>query len=223
MLKAVLLDVDGTLFDTEQLFMKGWLRASREKGYPMSYEQVLFFHGKGQKENGESFRAWFGADADYWGVRALRQAYVEEMIARDGVPVKPGLFEFLDFCRESGLKIALATGTMRKEGEPRWEKAGILPYIDASVCGDEVSKNKPNPEIFLTAAEKLGVESRDCMVFEDSHAGLRAGRAAGCKTCMIPDMEPLTEDIRGEIDAACGSLLEAIEILRAELASEAVE
>ncbi len=220
MLKAVLLDVDGTLFDTERLFMDGWLRASREFGYPMTYEQILFFHGKGQKENEASFLEWFGENADYWAVRALRQKYVEEMIAKDGVPLKPGLFEFLNFLKQQNIKIALATGTIRKEGLPRWEKSGLLPYIDASVCGDEVSHNKPDPEIFLKAAEKLSVAPEDCLVFEDSQAGLLAGHRAGCKVCLIPDMEEASEDIRKEaVDYVCSSLLEAIDLIRNEFIS----
>lgn len=220
MLKGVLLDVDGTLLDTERLFMDGWLRAARELHYPLRYEQVLFFHGKGVHENGVTFRKWFGADADYESTRALRQNYVEERIAAEGVPTKPGLFVFLDYLREKGLKIALATGTVRQEAAPRWEKAGLLPYVDASVCGDEVTHNKPDPEIFLRAASLLGVPPQDCIVFEDSPAGLAAGRAAGCRTCMIPDMEPATEKLRETLaDYVCDSLSAAAEMLEKEFFS----
>lgn len=214
MLRGVLLDVDGTLLDTERLFMDAWLRAGREMGYPISYEQVLFFHGKGQIENGITFREWFGKDADYEGTRELRQKYVEERIALEGVPVKPGLHEFLKKMKALKIKIALATGTIRAEGEPRWRSAGLIPYADASVCGDEVKHNKPNPEIFLKAAELIGISPGECMVLEDSHAGLRAGRGAGCTTCMIPDMEPATEEIhRKYADYVCDSLSEAAAII----------
>ncbi len=218
MLKAVLLDVDGTLFDTERLFTDGWLRAAKEKGYPMTVEHAISFHGKGQKVNGQAFCGWFGEDADYWGTRALRQKYVEAEIARHGVPIKEGLFAFLDFLKENDIKIALATGTVRPEAQPRWEKAGIMKYVDASVCGDEVINNKPDPEIFLKAAEKLGVDPHDCAVLEDSDSGLHAAREAGAYVIMVPDMDPVTEELKnGIVDAVCPSLTDAIEHIREHL------
>ncbi len=215
MLKAVLLDVDGTLFDTERLFMDGWLRAANEKGYPMTPEHTIQFHGRGQQRNGIAFREWFGEDADYWGTRALRQKYVEEHIAEHGVPLKPGLFEFLKFLKGNGLKVVLATGTVRPEAQPRWEKSGILRYVDASICGDEVTENKPDPEIFLKAAALVDVDPKDCIVFEDSDSGLHAARSAGCFVTMVPDLDPVTDELLdGIVDRVCPSLTDAIEMMK---------
>ncbi len=218
MLQAVLLDVDGTLFDTERLFMRGWLKASKEKGYPLTEEQTIQFHGRGQKRNGEAFKEWFGEDADYWGTRALRQKYVEEEIAKNGVPVKPGLYEFMEFLTENKIKIALATGTVRPEAQPRWIKADIMKYVDASICGDEVENNKPDPEIFLKAAEKLGVDPRNCAVLEDSVSGLYAAKAAGAHVIMVPDMDPPTDELRENVvDVVCPSLLDVIDYMKEHL------
>ncbi len=214
MLKAVLLDVDGTLFDTERLFMDGWLKAANEKGYPMTPEHTIQFHGRGQQRNGVAFREWFGEDADYWGTRALRQKYVEEHIAKHGVPLKPGLFEFMRFLKRNDLKVVLATGTVRPEAQPRWEKVGLLDFVDASICGDEVTENKPDPEIFLRAAALADTAPKDCIVFEDSDSGLHAAKAAGCFVAMVPDLDPVTDELRNEIvDEVCPSLLDAIDMM----------
>ncbi len=215
MFKAALLDVDGTLFDTERLFMMGWKRAGEEMGYPLTEEQLITFHGRGQIRNGEAFREWFGEDADYWGTRALRQKYVNEYIAEHGVPLKPGLFPFLNYLKQQNLKIVLATGTVRCEAYPRWVSSGIIEYIDASICGDEVEKNKPDPDIFLKAAALADADPSECIVFEDSDNGLRASKSAGCYTVMVPDMDPVTEELKASIvDQVCPSLIDAVEMMK---------
>lgn len=215
MVKAALLDVDGTLFDTERLFMEGWKRAGKVKGYPLTDEQIIAFHGRGQQRNGVAFCEWFGEDADYWGTRALRLEYVEQEIAKHGVPLKTGLFEFLKFLKANGITVVLATGTVRSEAEPRWQKAGIMDYVDASVCGDEVTLNKPHPEIFQKAAALANADPADCIVFEDSDNGLRAAKAAGAFVVMVPDLDPVTDDLRKDVvDRICPTLLDAVEMMK---------
>ncbi|MDO4616053.1 MAG: HAD family phosphatase [Lachnospiraceae bacterium] len=215
MLQAALIDVDGTLFDTERLFLQAWLHAGSAKGYPITEAHLLQFHGRGHTENCRSFQEWFGDDADYWGSRKIFEEYVERTIAEAGVPLKPGLHEFLDFLQKNGITIILATGTERSEAEPRWKAAEIDRYIQGSICGDEIENSKPNPEIFLRAAALAGAAPSECIVFEDSVNGLRAARSAGCYTVMVPDLDPVTDELRQTIaDEVCHSLFDGIEMLR---------
>lgn len=210
MLEAALLDVDGTLFNTEQLFAKGWQFAAKEKNVPLTMEQIISFHGKGHNANSIEFHKWFGDTADYWELRRIRKSYVDRWISEYGVPKKSGLMEFLDFLKRNKIKISLATGTDRVEAEPRWEKAGIIPYLDGSVCGDEVTRNKPEPEIFLKAAALVHADPKNCVVFEDSISGLEAGKAAGCHVYMVPDMDPPTQRAREICDHIVPDLFHAI-------------
>ncbi len=215
MIKAALLDVDGTLFDTERLFMAGWKKAAKEYGVPLTDEMIIQFHGRGAKRNEQAWHEWFGEDSDYAYCRQLRLEYVEEQIALHGVPLKPGLFEFLDFLKRNDIKIVPATGTIRAEAYPRWKSAGILDYIDASVCGDEVERTKPDPDTFLKAAALVNADPKDCIVLEDSDNGLRAAHAAGCYTVMVPDLDPVTADLKNNIcDAVCPSMFEVIELMK---------
>lgn len=214
MIRAAILDVDGTLFDTERLFMEGWLLAGSRMGYPLTKEMINCFHGRGQLENEKTFYKWFGPDADYWGARKIRIEYVNNKIAEHGVPTKPGLFEFLKSLKEQGIRIALATGTIRAEAQPRWEKAGLSSYIEASVCGDEVTENKPNPEIFLRAASLLQTPPSECVVVEDSTAGLFAAKNAGATAIMVPDLEEPTEELRRICDRIVPNLSAASMAIR---------
>ncbi len=214
MLEAALLDVDGTLFDTERIYAKGWEAAAKELHVPLTKEQIISFHGKGQIANSKAFQEWFGDTADYWALRKRRVEYVEKWIDKHGVPKKPGLMEFLNFLKKNQIKIVLATGTRRAEAEPRWKKGGIVPYIDASVCGDEVEKNKPDPEIFLKAASLVHADPKNCIVFEDSISGLEGGKAAGCHVYMVPDMDPPTERAGKICDRIVPDLEQAIVEMR---------
>lgn len=210
MLEAALLDVDGTLFNTERLFAIGWQIAAHKKNVPLTMEQIISFHGKGHNANSIAFHSWFGDTADYWELRQIRKDYVNHWIKDYGIPKKPGLMEFLDFLKQNRIRIVLATGTDRFEAQPRWEKAGIASYLAGAVCGDEVEKNKPDPEIFLKAAAIAHADPKNCIVFEDSISGLEAGKAAGCHVYMVPDMDPPTERAKEICDRIVPDLYQAV-------------
>ena len=145
--------------------------------------------------------------------RAIRSAYLNDYIQRNGVPEKPGLHEFLSWLKEHSIKIAIATSTTRSVAEGYWKQSGIDRYIDASVCGDEVVNSKPDPEIFLKAASLLQVPIAECMVAEDSINGLKAARASGAVSCMIPDLTPYTEELAPICDHVSPSLLNCRKII----------
>ena len=120
--------------------------------------------------------------------------------AQYGVPVKPGLREVLTYLKEKGIKIALATSTSRKTSVLNLESAGVTAFFDTLVCGEDVTNGKPHPEVFLTAAERLGENPADCIAFEDSINGIKSAHAAGMVTVMVPDMLQPTDEIIPMID-----------------------
>lgn len=201
MIKAAIFDMDGTMFDTERLSFEGWTLAAKWCGYPLSAEQKLAFRGRSRIRNWHAFQSWFGEDSAYWSLRAIRNAYVKRQVADSGVPFKPGLIELLEYLRSSGIRTCIATGTDRAAASAYWEKCGILRYFDDTVCGDEVTLSKPDPEIFLTAAQKINTPPENCLVFEDSPNGARAANAANCHLFLIPDLDMPDEEIRGYADA----------------------
>ena len=196
MIRAALFDMDGTIFDTERIYTEGWLAGARQYGYPLTEEMLIAFHGQSPEENCRNFKSLFGENALYWEVRDVRSQYVEQKIAKYGVPVKPGLYQLLPALRDRGIRICIATASARTRAEAMWDETGITKYIDFSICGDEVTACKPDPEIFLTAAARCGAAPSECLVVEDAANGIRAAYRAGCHPVLIPDTEPVTDEMR---------------------------
>ena len=214
MISGAIFDMDGTMFDTERLSMEGWFSGCHSLGIPLTREQFLLFRGHSVAENDRLFHGWFGADAPYYEVRALRDRYIRDYISTHGIPIKPGLFELLDALKDLGIRCCIATGTARKAAEVYWEKSGVLPWFEAAICGDEVVKCKPDPEIFLRAAGKLGLQPEECVIFEDSPNGIQAAAASGSRLIVIPDLDEPDEDMRDACDAICPTLADAIEAVK---------
>ena len=172
MIKAVLFDMDGILFDTEIVMKEGWQKAARELNFTLTEEHLSQMRGSALPRSRKLFEEWFHGEVTYDEGRAIRSAYLNDYIQRNGVPEKPGLHEFLSWLKEHSIKVAVATSTTRRVAEGYWKQSGIDQYIDASVCGDEVINSKPDPEIFLKAASLLKVPIAACIVAEDSINGL---------------------------------------------------
>ena len=213
MIKAVLFDMDGILFDTEIVMKEGWQKAARELNFTLTEEHLSQMRGSALPRSRKLFEEWFHGQVTYDEGRAIRTAYLNDYIRRNGVPEKPGLHEFLSWLKEHSIKVAVATSTTRRVAEDYWKQSGIDQYIDASVCGDEVINSKPDPEIFLKAASLLKVPIAACIVAEDSINGLKAARAAGAISCMIPDLTPYTKELFPFCDYVSPSLLDCKEIL----------
>lgn len=193
--KAVLFDMDGLVFDTERLAEKGWLQAGKMFGFPMTIKETAFIRGRNALACQRLFQEWYGESDFYIRGKEIRNSYILDYIRENGMPVKEGMHELFVYLREHGIKTALATSTQRECVE-EYFKYTDLPYaFDVTVCGTEVKNGKPAPDIFLMAAEKLGVDPGQCLVLEDSPNGIRAGHAAGCKVIMIPDMDKPKENI----------------------------
>jgi HAD superfamily hydrolase (TIGR01509 family) len=152
--------------------------------------------------------------------RGIDEAIIDECmrrtrahIARNPIPFKPGLMALLTALQRRGIPVAVATGTRRASADDMITRAQLSDYIDAMVCGDEVSACKPDPEIFLKAAALIGVPPQDCIVLEDSLNGILAAHAAGAQPVMIPDTVQPTDEVRALCAHVLTRLDEVIELL----------
>ncbi|MBR5753181.1 MAG: HAD family phosphatase [Clostridia bacterium] len=214
-IRAVLMDMDGTMYDTEALDLEGFLQAAKLYDIPFTREQILSFRGRKAEENALTFEEYgLGEAAMYFTLREFRVEYMQNYLAEHGVPEKPGLRELLDYLKESDLLTVVATGTDRSIAEGYWEQSGITSYIDCSVCGDEVTKSKPDPETFLLAAEKAGVPIEQCVILEDSPNGVKSALASGARVILIPDLSPATEEEKRECDFVVDTLSDVIPCLK---------
>ena len=214
MIKGAVFDMDGLMFDTERLVYENWQSMMDEYGYPYDIEFFKQTVGKRKKEVHLMYLARFGDDFPYWQYADEGKARYVEHIKREGIPVKKGLYDILEYFKGSGVKIALATSTSRQTSELNLKIAKVSDYFDALVCGEDVKNGKPHPEVFLTAAERLGLEPRDCAAFEDSINGIKSAYAAGMTTVMVPDFLQPTDEIKPMITHLCRDLNEAIDQIR---------
>lgn len=208
MLKAVIFDVDGTLLDTERIYMQAWKDAAAEQGYVMPDELLNKTRGVDAKVAARIFEEEIGNGFSYQKTRPIRVRIAEEIIERESPILKPGVLELLSFLREKGIRLSVASSTKTKTTKEHLRTNGIADWFEVIVGGDMITKGKPNPDIFLKAAELLGEAPENCIVVEDSPAGIRAGSAAGMKTVLVPDQAAITQEIMDLADVQMQSLLE---------------
>lgn len=187
---AVILDMDGLMFDTEQLAREGWQQAASDFGYTLPDDVYIQIVGRTVPDAREILRSELGADFPFAEARACRVRYVEDYIAQHGIPLKAGLLTLLQHLDALGVRKAVASSTERASVLHKLALAGLLDAFDAIVCGDETENGKPAPDIFLAAARRLGVPPEECVVVEDSEPGIRAAHAAGMLAIMVPDLRP---------------------------------
>ena len=133
-------------------------------------------------------RFWCEA-ANFYGYPMERIELMDKFISENGIESKPGAAEFLGFLKQNGYRVALATATAPERTKKYLSALGLYDYFDEIVCASMVAKGKPEPDIYLYAAEKLGLAPENCIALEDSLNGIKSASSAGCKTVMVPDLD----------------------------------
>jgi len=192
---AVLFDMDGLMLDTERMARIAWTRAIAEKGFSLTDSAYLQLVGRTVADARSILGEIFGSELPFQQVFEMRQAYYDEDIEKNGIPVKPGLMELLDFLEMNRVPKAVATSTPCWFAPRKLAVVGIERRFETIVCGDMVMNGKPAPDLFLEAANQMGFAPRSCVVLEDSEAGILAAHNAGMLPIMIPDLKQPTPEI----------------------------
>ncbi|MFZ1382805.1 MAG: HAD family phosphatase [Scrofimicrobium sp.] len=175
---AVIFDMDGVLVDTEAAHETLGEEYFRSKGLDMPPEVTRTLIGA----TGEQFWGTFEArnpGVDSSSVRRDYDEFMDSQLTDYAAIINPGVVELIASIKNAGIRIALATSSGRDNAERVLRQCGLQEFFDVVVCGADVAESKPSPQIFLRAAELLGVEPSSCVVVEDSHNGVRAGKASG--------------------------------------------
>ena len=186
-IKALVFDMDGLLVDSESVYEESWRQAAQKlslQNIDSIHRQVL---GLSREDTILKLKDFYGCgfDGDYfWNLTSqLASEYQKE----NGVPVKPFIKDCLSYLKNEGYLLALASSSARPVVEEELLPVGLLDFFTVSVCGDEVVKSKPEPEIYLRACEKAGVKPEYAAAVEDSPNGIESAWRAGLKCIMIPD------------------------------------
>ena len=189
MKKAVIFDLDGLLIDSEIISYNMYADLLRKYQFRFSLERYARqYSGKNEVTNMQNLVFTYHLPITVEQGVAYVDALEKEYFAK-GVPLKPGARELLRFLKRSKVKILLASSSTRERALFVLAQNGIESYFDAMVFGPEIEHGKPAPDIFIKAREKSGEASGDCLVLEDSEAGIRAAYAAGIDVICIPDMK----------------------------------
>lgn len=207
MIKAVIFDMDGLMINSERVTFEGYVKVMAEKGYTITEEFYKKLLGKTLKTAYELFFQEYGNEFPMDEVLEQVHKYVADVFENDGVPLKKGLLELLQYLKSNNYLTIVATSSTRVRVDHILELANITQYFNDSICGDEVTHGKPNPEVFLRACQKLGVEPSEAIVLEDSEAGIQAASSANIPVICIPDMkypepeyEKMTKQILNSLD-----------------------
>lgn len=196
MVKAVIFDMDGVIFDSERIIIELWEEFAKENNIERMDEVTVRCIGLNDKATEAVFKEVFGDEYDYRYFNSIISKRYHELCDGGKLPMKVGVVELLSFLKENGVKVALASSTKTQTVVNQLKDANIYQYFDKVVCGDMVEKSKPEPDIFLKAAEELGIDPKEAYIIEDSFNGIRAAHAAGSKPIMVPDMVQPSEEIK---------------------------
>ena len=197
------------MLETEKPLIPLWFIAGKLFNREIKEETVHGAIGKTGNDVRELCMADLGRDFPYDEFHEELSRLIA-MELEKGIALKPGLIQFLDHLSSRSIPFIVATSTRRRWAVWKLEKAGIADRFPLLVCGDEVGRGKPAPDIFLAAAEKLGLLPSECVGFEDSPAGLQGLHSAGIRSVFIKDIIDPPVEILSKVWRVCVDLAEAV-------------
>lgn len=189
MIKAVIFDMDGLMIDSERVTFEGYQHVLAKQNLTMNEEFYKTLLGKPLTGIFAQFHKEYGDDFAIEPVIKEVHDYMANRFETQGVPVKPGLLELLQYLKTNNYKTIVATSSQRHRVDTILSLANLTTYFDDSICGDEVTNGKPNPEVFIKSCQKLGVDTSEAIVLEDSEAGIESAHRANIRVFCIPDMK----------------------------------
>lgn len=214
MIKLVIFDVDGTLVDSESIYVKAALKNIEVNHYniPMSAIKGIIGQNRvaGQKLIESTQDDSFNYDKYLQDFRKIR----DELLEIEPYKLKRGALNILNYCKENNIKIAIATSTARDKQTKVLTELGIIDYFDYMAFGDEIKNSKPDPEIYLKVYERYNYDKDEMIIYEDSNNGILSGYNAGIRVVYIKDIVDVKEETLSLCYKQVKDLDEGIEILK---------
>ena len=212
--KAVVFDMDGVIFDSEACVIESWKVVAKRHGIENVETVLPHCLGRNYNTTKQIFLDYYGEDFPYDEYKKECSKVYHDTYDGGRLPMKAGIRELLQFLKEQNYKVGLASSTRKTTIVQQLEDAKLLTYFDDLVSGDMVTNSKPEPDIYLMACERLGVNPREAMAIEDSFNGIRSAYRAGMYPVMIPDLMQPDEEMQNISGVILNSLCDVLEWMR---------
>lgn len=210
---AVVFDMDGLMFDTEKLWLDAVIKTNEEYGYDVSPELIIECMGLRKDKIDIKLKESMGETFDPVKFREINKIFMKKQVEENGLKMKKGLIELLEFLKTKQVKIAVASSSSMERINQRFNEAGLSKnYFDYIIGGDMVTEPKPNPQIYLNACKILGVEPEFAIALEDSESGLLSAYNAGMKVVWIPDLKMPSIEVQNKVYKKFDNLAEVISL-----------
>lgn len=211
-MKAIVFDMDGILFDTERVGDQAWRQAAEEMQFAEIDAAIEDCRGLNRADTRVFFEAHF-PHVNYPVFHKRNHEIMAELLA-DGMPIKTGAIELLQWLQDEKWRVALATSTGRESTMHHLESAQMTQYFDQIITGEQVQHGKPDPEIYAKACAAIGACPATTYAVEDSPNGIRSAAAAGLRVIMVPDLVPVSAEQMPFLTSVQPDLLEVMQWLK---------
>ncbi|CAE6883640.1 Phosphorylated carbohydrates phosphatase [Vibrio sp. B1FIG11] len=198
MLKAVLFDMDGLIFDTESIYKQSWQYAATKQGLTITDDFYQQFIGVQDPECERILAEHFQDAIDMPRYKAVRDEHFHNL-RNQGIALKPGFDALFYAIKQHGLLTAIVTSSHLPEVKHNFSGSTYLAQFDLVITAEDVERGKPNPDCYQMAYRQLGVDAKQCLVLEDSNNGIKAALAAKCQAVMIPDLLPPLPELEDKV------------------------
>ncbi len=216
MIRAVIFDMDGLMYDIEPLVEKCWKHAANHTRVTMTPQTLSALRCRNSEDREKYLKSIFGDRVDYKRLERVMYRELHTIIGTHSLPQKPGLWELLVYLKRNGYKLAVQTTNTVDTANWYLGLSGCTEFFDAVVAGRVIRHSKPEPDLYLAAAEKLGLPAAECLVLEDSPEGIVGAHRAGCPAVMIPDLDEPTPGMENLAAAVLPDLEQVIGFLRGQ-------
>ncbi|MGF1698202.1 HAD family phosphatase [Vibrio lamellibrachiae] len=198
MIKAVLFDMDGLIFDTESVYKQSWKFAAKEQSLLLTDDFYQQFIGVQDTQCEQILYSHCTEQIDIVQYIKVRNAHFSAL-RQQGISFKPGFDELFRVIKNLGLTTAIVTSSRLEDVQQNFRSSEYLNQFELIITAEDVTRSKPKPDCYLLACRKLSLDPKECLVLEDSNHGINAALSAGCQAIMIPDLLPPLAEFKDQI------------------------